>query len=479
MSTTLQKKQLTWYTLALMTFSMVWGFANVVNNYATQGLSVVVSWVLICALFFAPYVLMVGEMGATFPTGQAGVGSWIRLTMGAGFAYFAGWTYWVVHIPYLAQKAQSVMIAFGWAINGQDSLTKGMGPMLLQGITLAIFFAGLFLASRGIKSLKLLGTIAGSSMLIMSFLYIILMFAAPMLRGVPIATQDWSWANLMPHFDWSYFATLGLLVFAVGGSEKISPYVKETRNVGKEFPKAMMFLVLLIASVAILGSISMAMMFDSQNIPKDLQMNGAYYAFQKLGQHYGLGNFFLLIYALANGIGQVTALVFSIDAPLKVLLAEDNRGYLPRKFTQTNNKGVPVYGYLLTAILVSILIIIPSFGIKQMNELFKWLLNLNAIVMPMRYLWVFVAYFALKTWYKQTDVGYRFLKNARLGQLVALWCFAFVSFACIMGMRPKVAPEDPAWMLQLVLNIAIPFILIILGFIFPWFARKEKDHVIG
>ncbi|MDO7203239.1 hypothetical protein Q5M85_02285 [Paraclostridium bifermentans] len=43
----------------------------------------------------------------------------------------------------------------------------------------------------------------------------------------------------------------------------------------------------------------------------------------------------------------------------------------------------------MTAILVSILIVIPALGIGNTNELFNWLLKLNSVVMPMRYLWVF------------------------------------------------------------------------------------------
>lgn len=36
-----QEKQLRWYNIALMSFITVWGFGNVVNNYANQGLVVV------------------------------------------------------------------------------------------------------------------------------------------------------------------------------------------------------------------------------------------------------------------------------------------------------------------------------------------------------------------------------------------------------------------------------------------------------
>ncbi len=111
-----QEKQLRWYNIALMSFITVWGFGNVVNNYANQGLVVVSSWIFIFALYFIPYALIVGQLGSTFKEGKGGVSTWIKHTMGPGLAYLAAWTYWVVHIPYLAQKPQAILIALGWAL---------------------------------------------------------------------------------------------------------------------------------------------------------------------------------------------------------------------------------------------------------------------------------------------------------------------------------------------------------------------------
>ena len=68
-------KVLSWQALCLMTFTAVWGFGNVVNGFANQGLKVVVSWILMFGLYFVPYALMVGEMGSTFKESGGGVSS--------------------------------------------------------------------------------------------------------------------------------------------------------------------------------------------------------------------------------------------------------------------------------------------------------------------------------------------------------------------------------------------------------------------
>lgn len=73
--TSSKNKILTWQALGLMTFSSVWGFGNIVNGYANQGLKAVVSWIIMFTIYFIPYTLMVGEMGSTFKDSQGGVSS--------------------------------------------------------------------------------------------------------------------------------------------------------------------------------------------------------------------------------------------------------------------------------------------------------------------------------------------------------------------------------------------------------------------
>ena len=473
-----QNRNLTWNNIALMGFVIVWGFGNVVNNFANQGLTVVFSWIFMIALYFVPYALMVGELGSAFKDSQGGVSSWIKETTTPMLAFLAGWTYWVVHIPYLAQKPQSLLIAFSWALSPSGeyaTLLKQLNPIILQSIVLAIFLVFLYVSTKGLKILKVVGNIAGTSMFVMSLLYIVLGLAAPAITG-EVATPDITVSSFVPKFDFAYLTTLSMLVFAVGGAEKISPYVNNTKEPSKNFPKGMLVLAGMVAVCAILGSVAMGMMFNANAIPEDLMMNGQYYAFQLLGEHYGLGNIFVIIYGLANAAAQLSALVFSIDAPLRVLLGEADERFIPKALTKTNKNGVLVNGYIMTAILVSTLIIVPALGIGNTNELFNWLLQLNSVVMPMRYLWVFVAYMGLKKAANKFSTEYKFIKNPKIGFLMGLWCFAFTTFACVMGMFPtNVDAFSGEWIFRVALNVMTPIILMGLGLILPMIAKKTNN----
>lgn len=461
-------KKIMWYTLAFMAFSTVWGFGNVINGFSEyNGLKAIVSWIIIFAIYFVPYALMVGELGSAFREHGGGVSSWIHETIGPKLAYYAGWTYWVVHMPYISQKPSGFMIASSWAIF-QDNRISSMNTVVLQLACLVIFIIGMYIASKGLNPLKKLSALAGTSMFIMSILFIVLMIAAPAITDASLNSIDWSLKSFMPTFDVKFFTSLSILVFAVGGCEKISPYVNEMKE-SSGFSKGMIALAIMVAVCAILGTVSLGMMFDSNNVPKDLMTNGAYYAFQKLGEYYHVGNVFVILYAITNMIGQFAVLIISIDAPLRMLLGSADKRYIPEKLFVKNENGAYVNGHKLIFVIVSILIIVPAFGIGSVDDLVKWLVKLNAVCMPLRYLWVFVAYIALKKAGEKFGRDYFFVKNKIVGMVLGAWCFAFTAFACIGGMYS----EDK---FKLILNVVTPIVLVGLGLIMPKLAKKNSSN---
>lgn len=459
-------KKMSWYTLALMAFTAVWGFGNVINGFSEYGgLKAIVAWIIIFALYFVPYALMVGELGSAFKNEEGGVSSWILRTIGPRMAYYAGWTYWVVHMPYISQKPNSVMIASSWAIF-QDNRISSMDPRIMQLAGLVIFLVALAMASRGLSILKKLASVAGMASFVMSILYILMMMAAPAITGGKTLEIDWSVQTFMPTFDLKFFTSMSILIFAVGGCEKISPYVNKMKDPAKDFSKGMIALAIMVCVCAILGTVAMGMMFDSNNIPKDLMTNGAYYAFAQLGAYYNVGNLFVIAFALTNAIAQFTVMILSIDAPLHMLLGSADENYIPKKLFKRNKYDTYTNGHKLVLVIVGILIIVPAIGIGSVDELVRWLVKVNSVCMPLRYLWVFVAYIALKKAADKFPADYHFVKSKTVGVIFGTWCFLLTAAACIGG----IYSTKP---FELALNIATPVILIALGLIMPMVARHN------
>ena len=468
-------QKMKWYTLAFMCFSTLWGFGNVLNGFMYfNGIQVIFSWILMFALYFVPYALMVGELGSAFKNSGGGVSSWIHETTGPKAAYYAGWTYWACHITYIASKGSGGLKALSWMIFQNSETYASFNTKAVQFATLAVLLLFSYVASRGLNPLKKMATIAGSSMFVMSILYIVMMFAAPAINpnGGYLA-MDFSFKNLIPTFDWKYFSSLSILVFAVGGCEKISPYVNKVEDPSRGFPKSMIFAAIMVIICAIFGTIAMGMMFDPAVIDANFDSynaNGSYWAFQRLGEYYGMGNVLMIVYAACNCIGQFSTLVISIDAPLRMLLDnEDARQFIPTKLLHKNDAGAYSNGIIMVDILAGAIILAQAL-VPNADTVLRQLTQLNSVTMPMRYLWVFFAYVMLR---KKTDIfhrDYKFVKNNTVAIVFGAWCFVLTAACCLLGMYKA------GDMYTTILNIITPVVLTALGLILPAIKKKEAKN---
>ncbi|KRM65171.1 amino acid permease [Ligilactobacillus agilis DSM 20509] len=128
------------------------------------------------------------------------------------------------------------------------------------------------------------------------------------------------------------------------------------KHPSKDFPKGMIALAIMVMVCAILGTIAMGMMFNPKEIDANLDSyvsNGAYWAFQKLGNYYHLGNSLMVIYAWTNVIGQFSTLILSIDAPLRMLLgSKEAKEFIPTKLLKQISMGLTlmVSGWLVSCL---------------------------------------------------------------------------------------------------------------------------------
>ena len=270
------QNKIKWYMLSFMCFSTLWAFGNVLNGFIYfNGTQVIFSWILMFALYFVPYALMVGELGSAFKNSGGGVSSWIHETTGAKAAYYAGWTYWACHVTYIASKGSGGLKALSWMIFQNAEKYASFNTKAVQLVTFAVLLFFCWVASRGLNPLKKLATLAGTSMFVMSILYILLMFAAPAINpNGGYLSVDFSLKNMIPAFNWKYFSSLSILVFAVGGCEKISPYVNKVEDPAKGFPKSMIFAAIMVIVCALFGTIAMGMMFDPVLIEENFDSYG-------------------------------------------------------------------------------------------------------------------------------------------------------------------------------------------------------------
>lgn len=310
----------------------------------------------------------------------------------------------------------------------QNGDISNIDPVTVQLIGLVIFLVCVFLASRGLKVIKTIATVAGTCSFIMAMLFIVFGFIAPFVNVDPANIQTYSIDFDPSHYfpaDLSVFASLSILLFGVGGAEKVAPYVNRMKNAGKDFPKGIIAVVIMVAVAAFAGAIAMGMMFgqDGQEITSDFITNGQYVAFSKVGHALGIGDSVMVLYAAVKLITDTAVLIVSIDVPLRLLLANSDARFIPRGSLKQNKHGAYTYWLLIVTIIVGILLILPALGMGDTDGLIKWLVEICSIVMPIFYICVFLAYVALKAdkkKIKRHKDDYIFIKNKSLGMLVGI-----------------------------------------------------------
>ena len=474
-------KYISWPTLAMMAFVTVIGLEDIMYNFQNQGMAVITSWILMMFLYVVPYALIVGHLGSVFNKEGGGLSSWVRATDGEFLGYFTAWTYWAASIPYVVDTANCLLVDVGWGLTGTDEFEnpKFLSTAMFTAITFAIFIVLTLVEHKFSDSMEVLSNIGGWAMFIMTILFVLLAFAGLAKSGGKTATP-FTWKTIVPKFDLKYFSTVGMLIYAVNGSELVAPYVTRMKDPKREFPKAMIALAVMTCFLTIFGSIALGIYIDANHMPNDLKMNGEYYVFGAMGKQFGVGNLLVYIYAWSSFFYNVALLSVLLDAMTRMLISDTGDKYMPKFLKKTNKDGLPINGYILTVFLSGFIMVLRIF-LPDMNDIFNWLLNLNGIISPAVTCWIFYSFMKVrgKNSKKYPSV-YRYIKNDTFAWWVGFALLAVTAVATVLGFMPQDVKQGTwVWWYELSINIIACVVLIGLGGIFPGIRRREEEYGIA
>ncbi|MEG2643705.1 MAG: amino acid permease, partial [Enterococcus sp.] len=216
---------------------------------------------------------------------------------------------------------------------------------------------------------------------------------------------------------------------------------------------------------------------NAHHLPNNLKMNGSYYAFQRLGEFFHLGNSLMYVFAVTQIIYMCALLAVLLDAMTRMLISDTGKQFMPKKLTKLNADGLPINGYILTTALSAFMLLLGVF-LPEMNDIFNWLLNLNGIISPGVTCWIFYAFIKIRLDSRKFQSDYVFIKNDRMAVFVGGWCLVVTIIATLFGVLPQDAPYGSSlfWH-ELIINIVGIVVLIGLGFIMPMLAKREREKI--
>lgn len=473
------KKFVSWPVLFFMALCTVMGIDDIMYNFQNQGMQVIFSWVIMVLFYVIPYSLMVGQLGSVFNKDGGGLSSWVRGTDGEFLGYFTAWTYWAASIPYAVDSANEIIVDLGWALTGKPDFQDKISNSWFAILTFVMFIIFIIVENHFSRSMEILSMLGGGLMVLMAVVFVILAFIGLAKSGGQMATKPLNTQTFIPKFDWHYFSTIAMLIYAMNGCELVAPYVTKMKNPKIDFPKAMVALATWIGFLTILGSFALGIYFNAHHIPNDLKMNGAYYVFDAVGQQFGIGKTLLFIWSWTSVFFNCAMLAVLLDAMTRMLISDTGKKYMPKFLRKKDKNGLPINGYILTVSLSAFIMLLGIF-LPDMNDIFNWLLNLNSIVSPGVTCWVFYSFMRIRKNSKKFPSQYVYIKNDKVAYAVGASLLVATAAATIMGITPQDVPEySSTWWYELTINIVAVIVLIGLGAILPGIRRRENKYTIA
>ncbi|WP_134645319.1 glutamate/gamma-aminobutyrate family transporter YjeM [Weissella cibaria] len=413
----MDKKRIGLGALVMMMFTTIFGFANGPVAFARMGYAAIIWYILGALLFFLPTSMMYAEFGASFKDAKGGIYSWMERSLGKKIAFiatFIGLASWIIWMISVSQK---VWIPLSTLIFGKDMTTTwslfGMNGGQTVGVLAVVFVIVVaFFVTRGVKSISRISAIGGMFVMALNVILVLASIAVLIGHGGHFA-EPLRWHSFLVSGNPDYKAIGQMIsfalyaIFAYAGLEQMGGIMEDVDNAEKTYPKAALIATIIIG----LGyAISILLWGASSNWAqiagdKSVNLGNITYVLMnnlgtQLGDAFGMshagGVLLGSIFARFAGISMFFAYVGSFFvltyAPLKSFILGSPKEVWPKKFIALNKHDVPAVAVWAQAILVSILIILISFGGKSATQLYLVLTNMGNVSSTLPYVFLVAAF---------------------------------------------------------------------------------------
>ena len=411
---------LSWFAMALLILGSV-GDLGSAPATAVFGLASVALYVVPAIVFLVPAALVSAELASGW---KGGIYNWVSEGISPGMGFAAVWCqfaqttfYYPAVLAYVASTLAYVF-APGLAHSG-----------LYTTIVIIVLFWGAVLVSR--RGAVAADKLASWGILIGTLIpgLVLVVLAAIYLLGGNHSAAPLNAHHLLP--PWHGLTSIVLIVngfFTYAGVEVNAVHVDDLRDAPREFPRSVLFAVILILLVFILPTLAISVAVPAAHISLTA---GVMQAFRSLLNHFGLGLVEPII-----GVGLVVAslsgLLDWLTGPSSGLVdIGRERGYLPRYLQHVNANGVPLRVLVLQGIVITLIGLLYAL-VPTVSRAYWVFAALATEVYLIMYVLMFVAAARLR----RRDPGHQ--RGYRAPALVTICVVGSVASvaACAVGLLP-------------------------------------------
>ena len=429
----MNQKKLSLFGFFALTASMVLTVYEY-PTFATSKLHLVFFLLLGGILWFLPVALCAAEMSTVEGWQNGGIFSWVSQTLGERFGFAAIFFQWFQITVGFVTMIYFILGALSYVLNFQALNTDP----LLKYIGLLVIFWGLTFSQLGGTQRTAKIVKAG--------------FAISKKAFIP---------------DFSQLSTLVVFVsfiLAYMGVEASASHINELENPKRNYPLAMILLVILAIALDAIGGFSVAAVVPQ----KELSLSaGVIQTFQSLILHFNshLG-WLVKVIALMIAFGVMGEVSSWVVGPSRGMFAAAQRGLLPNFLRKTNTHGVPVPLIMIQGVIVTIWGAVLTFGGGGNNLSFLVAISLTVVIYLVGYLLFFIGYFVLV--YKKQELKRTYnVPGKKIGKTIIAGVGLLLSvFALLISFVPPASiakNEDRTYqvilLISFVITVVLPFII--------------------
>lgn len=306
-------------------------------TFATSGFNLVFYLLLAGFFWFIPYALMAAEMVTVDGWEKGGIFAWVGNTLGQKFGFAAIFYQWFQITVGLVTMIYFIEGALAYVV---DWKALNNTPIVMFVALLVIFWGLTFIQFGGIKNtarIAKLGFIVG---IVIPAIVLMGLGISYVVGGNPTHVTI-STAAFIP--DFSKFPTLVVFVsfiLAYMGVEASASHVSEMKNPKRDYPLAILMLVIVAIALNSIGGLVVAAVIPA----KELSLNsGVVQTFNSLIGHFitdGSAKWWVKLIACLIAFGVIAEISAWIVGPLKGMHEAAKKGLLPKALTKVINQTV-------------------------------------------------------------------------------------------------------------------------------------------
>lgn len=391
---------------------------------AAIGPSVFGWWIIIVFVFLIPNLLMVSELGTSFPSDGA-VYDWAHKALGPRHAARVGWYYWI-NVPFWMPAVY--LIAAGM-------LSRLFFPdtsiWVLIGIAISMVWFTVCVSNAPVALGNMVNIVGGTSKIIVLFALVV---GGAYFVSIHGTATELTLGNMLPRFD-EGFRYAPTLVYLIVGAETVACMGHNLRNPRRDIPLGLFIalgIILVFYSLAI-GAMMVALPASDLSL-----VSGITQTFEVLFGNGPVGRFLTVVLSLVAIVALMTYIVPWLMASSRAAAEAADDGEMPAIFGRKSASGSPTGANSLTGVVATISLLLYGVMSGSADELFWSLFSFASFLLFVTYFFLLAAFVQLRRKFPDTERPFRIP-----GGMPAVWFVAIIQavvllVSCIVFVFPEI-----------------------------------------